>query len=147
MQAVVDARLTVHVFSITYSIRPDENRQVRIQLGYDPFPHGKTYRYYYDRYSGELLGAVDPRLSPAPDAFLDAWTTPLHFGTWGGLVSQAFYLLSTVIPTVLAYTGWVLWRKRRSRAHRAPLRRWNLAMDQTGRPAGQSRLPVPRTSD
>lgn len=100
------------VFYITYPIEPDENRQVRMQLGYDPYPFGEIYRYYYDRYDGELLGAEDPRLTPAPDAFLDTWTSPLHYGTWGGIATQFLYMLATIIPSVLGVTGWVLWRRR-----------------------------------
>lgn len=104
------------IFYLTYPIEPTESRQVRMQVGYNPYPFGKVYRYYYDRYSGELLGAVDPRLTPAPDAFLDDWTDTLHYGTWGGVATQILYLLATFTPVVLAYTGWVLWRRRVGRA-------------------------------
>jgi len=107
------------IFYITYPIRPDENRQVRMQLGYDPYPYGEVYRYYYDRYHGELLGAVDPRLTRAPDAFLDTWTSPLHYGTWGGAVTQFLYLFATLVPVLLAVTGWILWRRHARRVRAA----------------------------
>jgi len=100
------------VFYITYPSRPDENRQVRMQLGYDPWPLGEIYRYYYDRYDGRLLGAEDPRTAAAPDAFLGTWVDPLHYGTWGGVATQLFYLVATLVPGLLAVTGWILWRRR-----------------------------------
>jgi hypothetical protein len=34
------------------------------------------------------------------------------------VVSQVFYLLSTLIPALLAFTDWVLWLRRSSRACR-----------------------------
>lgn len=104
------------IFYITFPIEPADSRQVRMQVGYEPHPFGEVYRYYFDRYSGQLLGAVDPRLTAAPDAFLDNWTAPLHYGTWGGVATQVVYLLSTLAPVVLAYTGWVLWRRRLGRS-------------------------------
>lgn len=55
-------------------------------------------------------------------AILDTWTSPLHYGTWGGAVTQVLYLLSTLVPAILAYTGWVLWR---SRVHRGRITRPN----------------------
>jgi len=117
--ATTRAPADAFVFYITWPIRSDENRQVRMQAGYDPWPFGEVYRYYYDRYDGELLGAVDPRLTPAPDAFLDMWTSPLHYGTWGGVVTQTLYVFCTLIPAVLAWTGWLLWRKRVRRSRTA----------------------------
>jgi len=111
------------VFYITYPIEADENRQVRMQRGYEPYPLGEIYRYYYDRYSGELLGAEDPRLTPTPDAFLTEWTDPLHYGTWGGIATQVLYLLATLVPALLAVTGLKLWRRRRRRAATTRTRR------------------------
>jgi len=101
-----------YIFYITYPSKPNESRQVRVQVGHDPYPFGIIYRYYYDQYSGELLGTTDPALTPAPDVFLDKWTDPLHFGTWGGISVRILYMIVALVPLLLAITGWNLWRHR-----------------------------------
>ena len=101
-----------YIFYIRYPTTPEDNRQVRVQVGHDPYPFGIIYRYYYDQYSGELLGTNDPSSKPAPDAFLEKWNDPLHFGTWGGIPTQILYLIMTLAPAFLGITGWILWRRR-----------------------------------
>jgi uncharacterized iron-regulated membrane protein len=111
------------VFYLTYPQADDDHRQVRMQRGYEPWPFGEVYRYFYDRRNGSLLSAVDPRLQSAPDAFLERWSGPLHFGTVGGWPLMVVYLLAGLVPALLAVTGIILWRRRR---------RWTRAPDTFG---------------
>ncbi|WP_115719018.1 PepSY-associated TM helix domain-containing protein [Gallaecimonas mangrovi] len=40
---------------------------------------------------------------------------PLHFGTFGGLISRVIWCIVGFIPCLLALSGFVMWRKRLSR--------------------------------
>lgn len=103
-------------FYITFPIQPDEARQVRLQQGYEPWPYGTVYRYFYDRYDGSLIGAVDERTLPPAERFLERWTAPLHFGTWGGWPTLGLWAAVSATPVLLAITGSILWRRRKMRA-------------------------------
>lgn len=107
------------VFYITFPTTPTEHRQVRLQRGYEPWPYGEIYRYFYDRYDGRLLASVDQRTLSAADAFLERWTSPLHFGTVGGWPLMALYVVATLAPSLLAVTGSMLWWRRHRRRQRA----------------------------
>lgn len=104
------------VFYITYPTEPDENRQVRMQLGFNPAPFGKVYRIYFDQYSGEILGTESPDGSLA-DQFLNHWNDILHFGTFGGWPTMIIWTIIPLFIPFFAISGLVLWRRRVGRKH------------------------------
>lgn len=79
-------------------------------------------RLYLDQYTGEVLHVYDVRSLPLGERVLDGFG-PLHYGTFGGLPTRILYVFVGLSPTVLAITGWVMWRYRyRSQlAHQARL--------------------------
>ncbi|MGJ3243273.1 MAG: PepSY-associated TM helix domain-containing protein [Opitutales bacterium] len=104
-------------FYITYPVAPDENRQVRMQRGYEPYPFGLVYRYYFDQYSGELLAQELPDATPA-DRFLNHWNSRLHFGTFAGWPGLLLWFFVPLAVPLLAWTGVCLWLRRRKRRQR-----------------------------
>lgn len=107
------------LFYITFPVAADEARQVRMQRGYEPWPYGEVTRWFYDRHDGRLLASVDPAAMSGPDAFLERWTGPLHFGTVGGWPLMGLYTVAALVPAVLAITGTALWQRRRRRRAQA----------------------------
>jgi uncharacterized iron-regulated membrane protein len=98
-------------YFLTFPIFPTEARQVRLQHTTRPPPGGATYVYYYDRYSGDLLGADTPNASRAA-SFLGRWNDALHFGTFLGGWSQAVWALSSGATLYFLVTGFLLWWRR-----------------------------------
>jgi len=70
----------------------------------------------------KLACAADPRTLSGPDAIVEAWAQPLHFGTIGGWPMMALYVLATLAPGLLLVTGVMLWwRRHRRRQNNAAL--------------------------
>jgi uncharacterized iron-regulated membrane protein len=105
-------------FYVTFATHPREARQVRLQRGYEPWPYGEVLRVYFDQWTGDVL-AVDVAAEKHPlDRALETWTAPLHFGTFGGRVTMAAYVVAGLAPLVLGITGVFLWRWRVARGTR-----------------------------
>lgn len=101
-------------FYLSFPIHPDESVQVRLQYGYEPFPDGEIYRFYFDAYSGELLGEDLPSEGRAA-RYLGRWNAALHFGTIGGWPTRALYALACGCALYLSYSGVRLFVARKSR--------------------------------
>ncbi|WP_310481038.1 PepSY-associated TM helix domain-containing protein [Chamaesiphon sp. VAR_48_metabat_403] len=68
-------------------------------------------RIYLDRYSGKVLYLKDARKASLGDRILN-WFHPLHYGTFGGLLTRILYVFVGLAPVVLLSTGLVMWKHR-----------------------------------
>ncbi|MEM7409615.1 MAG: PepSY-associated TM helix domain-containing protein [Myxococcota bacterium] len=103
---------------LSFPIFPRENRQVRVQRGYAPWPSGERSVFYFDRYSGSLLGSNAPTAGPA-SRYLTSWNTALHLGSFGGLATRTLWSVASAALVFLALTGpWLWWRRRPRRTKR-----------------------------
>ena len=68
-------------------------------------------RIYIDRYSGEVLYLKDARKASLGDRIFN-WFQPLHYGTFGGLLTRILYVFVGLAPVVLLSTGFVMWKHR-----------------------------------
>jgi uncharacterized iron-regulated membrane protein len=68
-------------------------------------------RVYLDQYTGKVLRVRNSRSLSVGDAVMDAFN-PLHFGTFGGLPTRILYIFVGIAPTILFFTGFVMWRYR-----------------------------------
>jgi uncharacterized iron-regulated membrane protein len=69
---------------------------------------GDVSLIYYDQYSGERLMSTHHDLAHMGKAYLN-WVTPIHYGTFGGLVTRILALLASLVVPVLFITGFVIW--------------------------------------
>jgi uncharacterized iron-regulated membrane protein len=67
-----------------------------------------------DQYSGEILSIMDIRKSKLGDQVLNSFV-PLHFGTFGGIITRILYVFVGLSPTFLLITGWTMWHYRQRR--------------------------------
>ncbi|WP_426446053.1 PepSY-associated TM helix domain-containing protein [Paenibacillus sp. S-38] len=82
---------------------------------------GANSTVYLDAASGEILYKTDPSLTIN---LYNAWRKGLHFGTYGGVITEIIYFVFGMMPLVLMITGLVIWRlkgnaKRRTRRKQA----------------------------
>jgi uncharacterized iron-regulated membrane protein len=99
------------IFYITFPISPTESRQVRLQRGYSPAPFGEIHRVYFDRYTGNIIGHLRPDTGAASQ-YLARFNNELHYGTIGGLVTKAIWIVACSLVAFFAVTGVMLWRRR-----------------------------------
>jgi uncharacterized iron-regulated membrane protein len=67
--------------------------------------------FYFDRYSGDLLGADEASGRTAGDVFL-TWLGLLHVGTFGGITVKIIWFAAGLAMPVVAVTGVVMWWNR-----------------------------------
>ena len=75
----------------------------------DPFYYGKYYSNFI--VNGET-GAVESKVVLAEQPLgkrLLAFSGPLHFGNWGGMVVKILYCLFGLTPALLSITGFMVW--------------------------------------
>ena len=65
-----------------------------------------------DRYSGKVLHFVNSQTAKLGNRILNAFT-PMHYGTFGGLLTRILYVFVGLSPTVLFFTGLTMYRLRR----------------------------------
>ena len=65
-------------------------------------------------YDGTVL-AVTRAEELSPVAWWEHVVDAIHFGTWGGVFSRAFYVLCGLVATSLPISGWLVRRRRRSK--------------------------------
>ncbi|BAY99595.1 peptidase [Tolypothrix tenuis PCC 7101] len=78
------------------------------------FPEEKEVwrsRVYLDQYTGKVLQVRNSRSLSFGDEVVDAFN-PLHFGTFGGLLTRILYIFVGLSPAILLVTGFVMWRYR-----------------------------------
>ena len=64
-----------------------------------------------DQFSGNVLYVQDSRRGGLGERVLNSFT-PIHYGTFGGLLTRIFYVFVGLSPLVLFITGFVMWRYR-----------------------------------
>jgi uncharacterized iron-regulated membrane protein len=110
-RALADAGDGAFVDYLSFPIHPSENRQVRVQRGYDPWPDGEKSVYYFDRYTGALLAEDTP--SPgAARLYLRRTNAAIHFGTFGGVTTRIVWVASCLALVHLAWSGTWIWIRR-----------------------------------
>lgn len=68
----------------------------------------------FDKISGEYLSQWDIRTQPTLQKVLDTFRE-LHFGTFGGRISQFIWLIAGLVPLILSITGIYVWMRRTKR--------------------------------
>jgi uncharacterized iron-regulated membrane protein len=66
-----------------------------------------------DRYTGEVLKTVDATKSLSLGQTVLNSFTPIHYGTFGGILTRVFYVFVGLSPTILLITGFTMYRLRR----------------------------------
>jgi uncharacterized iron-regulated membrane protein len=74
-------------------------------------PYGSTVSY--DPKTGAHTATTDLRAQGWWTRFADAFV-PLHYGTFGGLPVKILWTLGGLAPGLLAITGFLIWRRRRT---------------------------------
>jgi uncharacterized iron-regulated membrane protein len=64
-----------------------------------------------DRYSGQVLHIINSKTAQLGDRILKA-TVPLHYGTFGGIVTRILYVFVGLAPSILFMTGLTMYRLR-----------------------------------
>ena len=95
--------------SVSIPTAPSEVFSVykRIDRGLD---YGNTI--YLDRFSGQVIRIDDERKAALGDRIFSSFY-PLHSGTFGGLLTRILYVFVGLAPTILAITGFTMFRLRR----------------------------------
>lgn len=76
---------------------------------------GEDFNSYIklDQFSGKVLYVQDSRRRGGlGDRVLNSFT-PLHYGTFGGILTRILYVFVGLSPTILLITGFVMWWHRR----------------------------------
>lgn len=105
---------------LSFPIRSDENRQVRILLSSEPGRYETPCVAYFDRYSGTLLALADPSRGWA-SRYLREWNERLHVGEVGGRWGRVLWFLSALGVAFLAASG--IWLRLRRATRPALFRR------------------------
>jgi uncharacterized iron-regulated membrane protein len=94
-------------FSVSIPNKPDDAVYIRKRQAHEPMIYGQS-GVYLDRYSGKVLRVTDSRKESLGDSVIAAFE-PLHYGTFGGFPTRAFYVLVGLAPLILFGTGFVMW--------------------------------------
>lgn len=87
-------------------------------------PDGTSRTVAVDAYSGRVLDISNARPPSLAERIL-SWAGPVHFGTWGGRLTQVIWVVLGLMPGLLFITGVLMYwnrilskRLRRQTAHR-----------------------------
>lgn len=72
---------------------------------------GRVIMTSADQYTGKLLLNSDTDFPLVGKSYMD-WTTPLHYGTFGGWPTRILACLAGLIPISLFITGFIIWWPR-----------------------------------
>jgi uncharacterized iron-regulated membrane protein len=120
--------------------------EVRKKLPQDANYWGE-HRVYIDQYSGEVLRVDTTQTNSLGTKVTNSFAT-LHYGTFWGLPSRILYVFVGLAPTVLMFTGFVMWHhryrgnaqiKREIRTHPKLRRMLSMQGTPTARQAGSSK--------
>ena len=97
------------ITSVSIPAAPSEVFSVykRIEHGLD---YGNTI--HLDRFSGQVIRIDDERKAALGDRIFSSFH-PLHYGTFGGILTRILYVFVGLDPTVLVITGFTMFRLRR----------------------------------
>jgi uncharacterized iron-regulated membrane protein len=96
--------------SISIPTKPDEVFTVYLKQ-----PEDAQYfanKVDIDRYSGKVLHVINSKTAKLGDRLLNVFV-PMHYGTFGGLLTRILYVFVGLSPTILFMTGLVMYRLRR----------------------------------
>ncbi len=65
-----------------------------------------------DRYSGKVLHVINSKTAKLGDRILNAFV-PMHYGTFGGILTRILYVFVGLSPSILFITGLIMYRLRR----------------------------------
>lgn len=94
--------------------------RVGLHFPEDRTPGGRS-QVYVDQYSGKVLAVQNSRTAPAGTRLVNL-NRALHTGDVGGLPTKVLACLMSLAVVVQAFTGVVMWWKRRAPAKRQPER-------------------------
>jgi uncharacterized iron-regulated membrane protein len=92
---------------------PQNPLRITRRVPWQPVLTGRTY-IFIDPYTGDVIQEISPRTAPLGTQIL-FWNYPVHVGLFGGMVTRILWLLASLLPTVLALTGVLIWCKPRRR--------------------------------
>ena len=105
--------------SVYFAQKPDSALMIRYKFPQEIGDYGTSY-VYLDQYNGKVL-RVDNALKPLlGDRILNSFT-PLHYGTFGGLLTRILYVFVGLAPLILFITGFVMWRYRKRPTTNLPI--------------------------
>lgn len=96
----------------------EEPIKVWLRTGTDIRPNAGSWHAWINRQSGRVTSAMVPANTPTAAHVEETWIIALHFGSFGGEMVRALYVVGGLVPVVLlvtATTHWLL-RRRPSRA-------------------------------
>jgi uncharacterized iron-regulated membrane protein len=105
-----DARIS----RIGLPAKPNEPYEIRVRQPNEIQKNDGATRMKLDAFSGEVLQVRDPLKGASGDVFL-SWMFPLHSGEAFGLWGRVFISMFGVMPLLLALTGLLMWRRKRTR--------------------------------
>jgi uncharacterized iron-regulated membrane protein len=94
---------------------PQSPLRITRRLPWQPVVTGRTY-IFINPYTGDVIQEISPRTAPLGTRLL-FWNYPLHVGVFGGIGTRLLWLLASLLPTMLAITGVLIWWKPRRRRH------------------------------
>lgn len=101
----------------------DRPYRVFLTPAHDRDTRFEEVRLVLDPYTGAVLHEDGPRTQSAGGRAM-RWLLPLHYGTFGGPVTQLLWLFASLAPVLLAGTGLLIWwrkaAKRRAAARFTP---------------------------
>lgn len=65
----------------------------------------------FDDQTGVQTSVLEVSTAPALYQFVDSFK-PLHYGTFGGLISKVLWSIIGFFPCLMAISGFIMWRKR-----------------------------------
>lgn len=105
--AVPNAKTTY----ISFAKKPEEVFSVGKRQSQEIPKYGNT-RVYLDRFTGKVI-QLDNGMKPSrAEAILNQFG-PVHFGTFGGRLTQVLYVFVGLSPSILFVTGSIMWSHRR----------------------------------
>jgi uncharacterized iron-regulated membrane protein len=67
---------------------------------------------YLDQYTGNVLGAKDPKTDSIGDTVLN-WLVPLHDGKAFGMTGRIMVMVLGLVPAMMFVTGFMRWKQKR----------------------------------
>ncbi|MEH2177850.1 PepSY-associated TM helix domain-containing protein [Nostoc sp.] len=96
--------------TIYFPSKPENTLSMRYKFPQEAGDYGNSY-VYLDQYSGKVLRVDNGLEQSLGDRVLNSFG-PLHYGTFGGLLTRIFYVFVGLTPTVLFVTGFVMYHYR-----------------------------------
>lgn len=102
--AAVESASTTYV---SFPEKPEEPFQVGKKQAQETDRWGHT-RVYLDQFTGKVMQLSDGLKPSRAEAIINQFG-PVHFGTFGGVLTQILYVFVGLAPTILMVTGVVMW--------------------------------------